>query len=369
MTVSTADVCALALLAHHLGRDLQRAARRAGGPRSLLTASDDVFCAALGVSEADRARVAGVRRQVAQTDAEAVLKARGITAIGAGDGRASPLLAQAFDPPFGVFTTAPGRCAEAWDGRRPVIAIVGSRRAGVASTAFAASLAAGLVRRGAVIVSGLARGVDAAAHRGALDAAGTTIAVLGAGVDSSYPRANRALRKRIDAEGAVVSEYWPETLPAPWRFPARNRIVAGIAHAVVVVDAAATSGALITADFAVELGRPVLAVPHPPWEAGGAGAVNLIATGAAVCRGVDDVVDEVPHPGWTDLGGAVPPTELEGTAARVFDRIRTCPGRLDELVSHLSLEAREVSAALAELELAGLAVVDAQQRWLAQPTH
>src|SRR6185295_2561621 len=143
---------------------------------------------------------------------------------------------------------------------RPVIAIVGARACSPYGSSVAHDLARGLAAAGAVVVSGLARGVDAAAHRGALER-GTTLAVLGCGIDRDYPRAHASLAAAIAARGWIVSEYPPGVEPAPWRFPARNRIVAGLANAVVVVEARERSGALITADFALELGRDVFAVP------------------------------------------------------------------------------------------------------------
>ncbi len=174
-----------------------------------------------------------------------------------------------------------------------MVAIVGSRRATPQGLALARDLAAALVERGAVIVSGLAHGIDAAAHEGALRAGGTTVAVLGCGVDVPYPRRNRDLARRIRERGALVSEYWPGTPPAPWRFPARNRIVAGLAGAVAVVEAGRRSGALITADFALELGRPVLAVPGWPGAVASEGCNALLRAGAALLETAEDVIAEM----------------------------------------------------------------------------
>jgi DNA processing protein len=171
------------------------------------------------------------------------------------------------DPPARLWLRAPADAARlAACLRPPLVAVVGARRATAAGTAFTRRLAADLAAAGVGVVSGLALGIDAAAHEGALEGRGRTLAVLGCGVDRTYPRANSGLADRIATDGAVVSEYEPGTPPAPWRFPARNRIVAALASATVVVEASGRSGALITAAVALELGRDVLAVPGSPWQ-------------------------------------------------------------------------------------------------------
>src|SRR5439155_18714164 len=144
---------------------------------------------------------------------------------------------------------------------RPAVAVVGARSCSAYGAHVARSLGRELAGAGLVVVSGLARGVDGEAHRGALEAGGTTVAVLGCGVDRDYPRAHAELAARIAESGLIVSEYAPGVEPAPWRFPARNRIVAGLAQATIVVEARERSGALITADLALEEGREVFAVP------------------------------------------------------------------------------------------------------------
>jgi len=172
--------------------------------------------------------------------------------------RLPPLLRSIHDPPVGLFVRggAPlGLLA------RPAVAIVGARACSGYGASVARSLGRELAAAGLVVVSGLARGVDGEAHRGALDAGGLTVAVLGCGVDRDYPAAHAELARRIAETGLVVSEYAPGVEPAPWRFPARNRIVAGLAAATVVVEARERSGALITADLALEEGREVFAVP------------------------------------------------------------------------------------------------------------
>jgi DNA processing protein len=168
------------------------------------------------------------------------------------------LLRSIHDPPARLFV----RGAAATDllaGQ--LVAIVGARSCSAYGTTVARALGRAVGEAGAVVVSGMARGVDAAAHRGALDAGAPTVAVLGCGVDRDYPAAHAELSRSIRASGLVLSEYGPGVDPAPWRFPARNRIISGLCSATIVVEARARSGALITADFALEEGRDVLAVP------------------------------------------------------------------------------------------------------------
>jgi DNA processing protein len=214
----------------------------------------------------------------------------------------------------------------------------------------ARSLGRELAAAGVAVVSGLARGIDAEAHRGALEAGGATIAVLGCGIDRDYPRSNAELARRIAACGLIVSEYGPGVEPAPWRFPARNRIVAGLSLATVVVEARARSGALITADFALEEGRDVLAVPGEITSGLSAGTNALLRSGAAPLLAVDDVLAAV------GLEQPVrPPPGAEGAAGRLLELLRDTPATADELVARSGLPAESVAAALVELELEGLA--------------
>lgn len=341
----------LAWLAHALARDLQRPARVAGGPDALWRAPAGRLGELLRADADATERAVAARAAFRWQQARDALATRGIVHLPRTSGAYPPRLRAIFDPPFGLFgvgAVAPALAAAAVG---PAVAIVGSRRPSGAGRRFAADLAAALVARGAVVVSGLARGIDAAAHEGALDAGGVTIAVLGSGVDRVHPRLHQALAERIQADGALVGEYWPGTEPAPWRFPARNRIVAGISHAVVVVEAAARSGALITADFAMENGTPVLAVPGWPGSDLSAGCNALLRAGAALCEGVDDVVAEVPHAPWRD---APVPVSATGMAAAVLAALGREPAGVDALARACDAAHAEVATALAALEIDGL---------------
>lgn len=341
----------LAWMAHALSRDLQRPSRVAGGPQHLWRGTASQMASWLRCGADDAARAIRARDAFRGADARDALARRGITHVPITSGAYPSRLRAIFDPPFGLFGTGAVANVLAVLDSSPVVAVVGSRRPTGAGRRLARDLSGALAARGAVVVSGLARGIDGAAHEGALDAGGTTIAVLGSAVDRVHPRRHVPLADRITVDGAVVSEYWPGTDALPWRFPARNRIVAGLADAVVVVEAASRSGALITADFAMENGTPVLAVPGWPGSEMAAGCNALLRAGAALCEGVDDVVAEVPHRAWQQ---AQAPASASGPAAAVLAVVAREPATVDAIAAAGGLAHADVAVALAALELDGL---------------
>ena len=249
------------------------------------------------------------------------------------------------DPPPGLFVrgSAPLELLEA-----PSIALVGARACSDYGGHVARSFAEAIAAAGVVVVSGLARGVDGWAHRGALDAGGLTVAVLGCGIDRDYPRSHALLAARICKGGLIVSEYPPGVAPAPWRFPARNRIVAGLALATVVVEARARSGALITADLALEEGREVLAVPGEITSSLSEGSNALLRIGAAPATSAADVLAAI------GVEPAAPdPPVLSATACSVLATLADGASTADEITRRSGLEPAAASAALMELELAG----------------
>lgn len=256
------------------------------------------------------------------------------------------LLGELHDPPPRLYLR--GGPAELLD--LPAVAIVGARSCSPYGAQVARELARELGAAGAVVVSGLARGVDGEAHRGALAASGLTVAVLGCGIDRDYPRAHAQLAGRIAESGAIVSEYAPGVEPSPWRFPARNRIVAGLARATVVVEARERSGALITADFALELGREVFAVPGEITSALSAGTNDLIRQGATPLLSADDVLEAL---GLEQAATRVPDT-LSADALALLTPVSETARTLDELGRLTGLGSPAMAAALTELELAGL---------------
>jgi DNA processing protein len=211
-----------------------------------------------------------------------------ILTIRLGDTRYPAALAAIHDPPPKLWIS--GRPESL---RGPMVAVVGSRAASPYALQVARKLGADLARRHVTVVSGMARGVDSAAHEGALDAGGATVAVFGCGVDVIYPREHADLAARIRASGALISELPPETAPLPPYFPQRNRIISGLALAVVIVEAAEKSGSLITARFALEQGREVLAVPGNILSGRNSGAHALLRDGAKIVEGADDILEEI----------------------------------------------------------------------------
>jgi DNA processing protein len=252
-----------------------------------------------------------------------------------------------FDPPAGVFVRG---CAALELLDAPSVAVVGARACSPYGAQVARMLGREVAAAGLVVVSGLARGIDAEAHRGALEAGGRTVAVLGCGIDRDYPASHAELAARIRATGLVVSEYGPGVEPAPWRFPARNRIVAGLTQATVVVEARERSGALITADLALEEGREVFAVPGEITSALSAGTNRLLALGATPLLEAADVLRSF----GIDPEERPAPADLSGPGANTFAALGDGPASIDELVAATGLGAGAVAAALSELELAGL---------------
>jgi len=250
--------------------------------------------------------------------------------------RLPPLLRAIHDPPPGLFIRGD---ADLDLLERPAVAVVGARACSGYGASVTRSVARELAAAGLLVVSGLARGIDAEAHRGALDANAPTVAVLGCGIDRDYPAAHGELARRVAATGLIVSEYAPGVEPAPWRFPARNHIVAGLCAATVVVEARERSGALITADFALEEGREVFTVPGEISSALSAGTNALLKLGATPLTSAADVLSSF----GLDVEA---PRERDG----LLDLL---PATADELVRKTGLQSSEIAQALVALELAG----------------
>lgn len=275
----------------------------------------------------------------------------GIDFINFEDPRYPELLKNIFDPPLGIFVRG-----KLIDIDQKAVAIVGSRKPTPYGLAVAERLGAGLAGAGVVVVSGMARGVDTAAHRGALGAGGRTVAVLGCGVDVVYPRENKKLMEEICGRGAVISEFPPGSPPEAWHFPVRNRIISGLTRGVVVVEAAEQSGALITADMALEQGRDVMAVPGNISSPMSCGPNRLIKQGAKLVEGPDDILDELGFNRLFNEGenrGVAPP-RLTSEEKAVMSVMNHHPASLDQVVGRSGLSAQQVLAALMFLELKGL---------------
>jgi DNA processing protein len=274
---------------------------------------------------------------------------RGITVAALGDAAYPLALAEIPDPPPVVWVRGDLRPDE------HAVALVGSRAATPHALEVAFRLASGLARAGIAIVSGLARGVDAAAHRGALDGGGRTLAVLGSGVDVIYPSEHAGLAELVAGCGAVISELIPGTRPAGWHFPRRNRIISGLVAGVVVVEASDKSGSLITAACALDQGRTVMAVPGGVLSGRNRGAHGLLRDGARIVETVDDILEELHdvgaaarlESGRADTGRPAPrePLLWAMKAGEPYD--------VGFLADETGLDTVRILSKLAELELGG----------------
>ncbi|MCB8815611.1 DNA-processing protein DprA [Desulfosporosinus shakirovi] len=245
------------------------------------------------------------------------------------------------------------------------LAIVGSRKATAYGKAVAKMLARDAASKGMVVASGLARGIDTAAHQGTLEAEGITWAFLGCGLDQIYPQENKRLAEEILKKGALISEFAPGSPPIAAHFPARNRLISGCSRGVVVVEAAERSGALITVDFALEQGREVFAVPGPIFSEVSRGSHHLIRQGAKIVEGIEDICNELPA--WSNYAGQITlfkgalPQGVESSDAgesaseheTILRQLSDVPLHIDQITMNSPLTVSAISLALLELQLAG----------------
>lgn len=249
------------------------------------------------------------------------------------------------------------------------IAIVGSRGASAYGLKVARDLSSGLVRNGFTVVSGLALGIDTASHEAALDSGGTTIGVLGCGIDVSYPRQNAGLARRMAGQGAVITEFLPGTAPESKNFPIRNRIISGFSRGVVVVEASMKSGSLITASCALDQGREVMAVPGSIYSYKSGGTHWLIKQGAKLVENVADIIEEVgtvrqgiipdmvkpsvyrTQPGLFSPGDQ---TEISPEEQHVFDKLEAYPQHIDDIAHRCGKSISRISGLLVQMELKDL---------------
>ena len=350
------------LLAAVSGR-LETAFRGRDALRDVLALEDEALIAAVAPRGGDDLRVRRERFDVVA--ARAACARAGLRTTGPHDAAFPRALAGMPGGPRALFVAGDPERLRAWvppaDGggtdAPPAVAIVGTRRASAEALEMARSLGRGLAAAGVTVVSGMALGVDSAAHAGALEVGGPTVAVLAGGADVAYPRSKAALHARLVAGAVVVSELPPGTQPLRWCFPARNRTIAGLATCTVVVEAAERSGSLITADFAQALGRDVGVVPGRATSPRTRGSNGLLREGAHVVLGVEDVLDLVgaPRPaagGQLALLTTALPADVAGAARALLQRIAAGEASLDDL-ARTPDEADAALEALAELEAVG----------------
>ena len=308
---------------------------------------------------------AGAGTREAERDLEAAGKL-GCHVVAFGSSDYPPLLKQIADPPLVLYVRGDAKLLA-----RHALAVVGTRRPAAYGSSVAHRLASDLAQRGLVIVSGLARGIDSAAHRGALEAKGQTVAVLGCGVDVIYPRENKRLAEQIVETGALVSEFPLGTSPQPENFPIRNRIISGLSLGVLIVEAAEYSGSLITARLASEQNREVYAVPGNITSAQSFGPNLLIKQGAKLVDNWMDVVEEFPPAIRAELLPADKPSKDGASALPLFEPLVTSgltpdqravydqlradqPVFIDSILAEAGLPQPRVLSALLELEMTGL---------------
>ena len=254
------------------------------------------------------------------------------------------------------------RVRGAWpDEDRSWVGIVGSRRPSPYGEAVAERLAADLAAAGAVIVSGLALGIDAAAHRGGLDGASSSIAVLGTGAERIYPQGNRTLGERLASQGLLLSEFALGTPPAAGNFPRRNRLISGLARGVLVVEAAIKSGSLTTAQLAVEQNREIFAIPGSIHSPVSKGCHALIKEGAKLVESADDILSELgatasDRPARATDSDAADAEEESADRDRLLRAMGRAPTSIDEIATTLQRDTSEIAAKISRFQLDGLVV-------------
>jgi DNA processing protein len=317
-------------------------------PERALAASEKELAQLKGVSPAVAGSIRGHDfHQFAESECERVRTA-GVRVVDFLSEDYPKILLEIPDPPPYLYVR--GSLA----GIDPAIAIVGSRRASDYGMMTTARLAGDLAGNGVTVVSGMARGVDAAAHRGALGRGGRSIGVLGCGIDVIYPSENRGLFAEMASKGALVSEFPMGTLPLAENFPRRNRIISGLSRGVLVVEAAEKSGSLITAEYALEQGREVFAVPGNINFSSSRGANRLIKQGAKLVETVEDILDELSIKSSPPERGVNSPCfSLTPQEAALYTLLAGSPQHIDDVIFKSGLTVSDVSAILLRLELKG----------------
>ena len=327
---------------------LRRLLERFGSAEGILLARTDQLSAVDGVG---RALADNITHWQDFADPAAELKKAadlGAHVITAQDEEYPSALREIHDPPIVLYVRG-----QLTHRDRHTVAVVGSRKCSHYATECAKKLSFQMAYAGLTVVSGLARGIDTAAHQGALAAKGRTIAVIGSGLGELYPPENAELADRIAASGAVISEFPVDTKPDRQTFPIRNRIVTGMSFGVLVVEAGANSGALISANMAAEQGRTLYAVPGRIDSPAALGSNRLIQQGAKLVIGVDDILDDLPlvFKNTPDLPAAAPVADLTPDQQKILDALGTEEAALDSVIATSGLTAAAVSSTLLALEM------------------
>ena len=328
---------------------IKRLIQHFGTPKQIWEAAPQAFLDVKGFTPNLRDKILQERQNIHPEKAWEKILQQGYSLLTWEDNSYPPLLKEIYDPPpllyyYGNVDILHSNC----------LAIVGSRRHTVYGREIAYKFAAGLSRHGLIVVSGMARGIDTWAHKGVLDAGGKTAAILGCGLDVCYPPENKPLKEEIEKSGVLISEFPPGYKPLPANFPRRNRIISGLSLGTLVVEAGEKSGALITADFALEQGREVFAVPGGIASPYSRGCHKLIKEGAKLVENIEDVLEEIMVTGL--LGDVFPPQqkpEFNPDEERLLEFIPYEPFALEELAALSKMPLSRLNVLLLELELKG----------------
>jgi DNA processing protein len=328
----------------------QKIIEQCGNFDEFITINDPEVWSSAGITEKQILSIKNFERwnkidEIQKLAAEQAIK---ITCLGEPD--YPKQLAEIYGPPIVLYIKGNHELLD-----RPAVAVVGSRTPTPYGREMAKKIAGGLASRGMLVISGLAWGIDAEAHQAALESGGLTGAIFGCGIDVIYPSQHKDLAGRISNSGFLLSEFGFGTLPDKFNFPRRNRIISGLSRAVVVVEAAEKSGALVTADLAAEQGKDVFAVPGQADNPKSQGTINLLKQGAALATRPEDILESL---GW-EISAETPKQvniKLEPDEQKICDVVGLNPTHFDELVRRLGYGPSKLAALLLKLELAGVVV-------------
>jgi DNA processing protein len=325
----------------------QKIIEHCGNFDEFLAFTDSEIWALAGIADKQLAAIRNFERWNKVAEIQKLALEQEVKIICLGDPNYPEQLSQIYSPPIILYIRGNSELLQ-----RPAVAVVGSRTPTPYGREMAKKIAGGLASRGMLVISGLAWGIDAEAHQAAIENSGLTGAIFGCGIDVIYPSQHKDLAARILSSGYLLSEFGFGTLPDKFNFPRRNRIISGLSRAVVVVEAAEKSGALVTADLAAEQGKDVFAVPGQADNPKSQGTINLLKQGAALATKPEDILEAL---GWETISEEPKrfDIKLDPDEQKICDVVGLNPTHFDELVRRLGFAPSKLAALLLKLELAG----------------